>query len=176
MGPAHEVLAPVPRRRAAGHLPELGGGLRSSPGGGQQGAVLDGGGDGDVRLLDRQGEVAGPFLRIADDRREPRVQLATPCGRDLLIDGGREQGVGEPHAVADDLDDVVLDRRTQATADPGRIGRRSDHIRRRRRQRRDGLERLEGLGGKPLEAVLDELLEPLGDRRPFAGHDRTSPS
>ena len=54
--------------------------------------------------------MAGSFLRTADDRREPGVQLATPSRRDLLIDGGSKEGGGEPKTVADDLDDVVLDR------------------------------------------------------------------
>ena len=76
VGPTHQVLASVPRRGAAGHLPELGRGLRRSSGRGQQGGLLEGGGDGDVRALDGQRQVAGSFLRIADDRREPRVQLA----------------------------------------------------------------------------------------------------
>ncbi len=78
--------------------------------------LLESGGDGDVRALDGQSQVAGSFLRIADDRREPRVQLATPSQRDLLIDGGSKEGVGEPEAVADDLDDVVA--RSQ---DPGDV-------------------------------------------------------
>ena len=117
VGPTHQVLASVPGRGAAGHLPELGRGLRRSPGRGQQGGLVEGGGDGDVRALDGQRQVAGSFLRIADDRREPRVQLATPSRRDLLINGGSEEGVGEPKAVADDLDDAVLDRRTQANVD-----------------------------------------------------------
>ena len=114
VGPTHQVLASVVRRGSAGHLPELGRGLRRSAGGGQQGGLLEGGGDGDVRALDGQSQVAGSFLRIADDRREPRVQLATPGRWDLLIDGGREEGVREPEAVADDLDDAVLD-----APDPG---------------------------------------------------------
>ena len=174
VGPTHQVLASVPRRGAAGHLPELGRGLRRSPGGGQQGGLLEGGGDGDVRALDGQREVAGSFLRIADDRREPRVQLATPSRRDLLIDGGREERVGEPDAVADDLDDAALERRIQTAVDLGRIGRGGDRIQRRSRQRRDDLERFERLSGQSFEAVLDEFLEPLRDRGPFAGRHLTS--
>src|SRR6266545_3956303 len=49
VGPTHQVLASVPGRGAAGHLPELGRGLRGSPGKGQQGGLLECGGDGDVR-------------------------------------------------------------------------------------------------------------------------------
>jgi 5-methylcytosine-specific restriction endonuclease McrA len=80
--------------------------------------------------------------------------------------------VGEPKAVADDLDDAVLERRIQATVDLGRIGRGSDRIQRRCRQGRDDLERFEGMGGKPFEAVLDEYLKPLGDRgRPASTAD-----
>ena len=131
VGPAHHVLASVPRCGAAGHLPELGRGLRRPPGRGQQGGLVESGGDGDVRALDRQRQVAGSFLRVADDRRQPRVQLATPGRRDPLIDGGSEQGVGEPKAVADDLDDAVLERRFQATIDLGRIGRGTDRSQRR---------------------------------------------
>ena len=81
--------------------------------------------------------------------------------------------MGEP-AVADDLHDAVLDRRTKATVDLGRIGRGSDRIERRCRQGRDDLERFEGLGRKPLEAVLDELLKAVRDRRSFAGRHVTS--
>ena len=65
-------------------------------------------------------------------------------------------------------------RRTQATVDLGRIGRGSDRIERWCRQGRDDLERFEGLGGKPLEAVLDELLKAVRDREPFAGRHVTS--
>ena len=83
VGPTHQVLASVPRRGAAGHLPELGRGLRRSPGEGQQSGLLEGGGDGDVRSLDGERQVADSFLRIADDRREPRVKVATPGRRDL---------------------------------------------------------------------------------------------
>ena len=69
MGPTHLILTSVRRRGAAGHLPELGRRLRRSPREGQCGGLLQGGGDGDVRALDGQGQVAGSFLRIADDRR-----------------------------------------------------------------------------------------------------------
>ena len=55
-----------------------------------------------------------------------------------------------------------------------RIGRGRDRIQRRGRQSRDHLERCERLGGKAFEAVLDELLKPLGDRGPFAGRHLTS--
>jgi hypothetical protein len=158
----------------AGHLPELGRGLRRSPGRGQQGGLLEGGGDGDVRALDGKGQVAGSFLRIVDDRREPRVELATPGRRDLLIDGGRKEGVGEPKAVADDLDDAVLDGRIQATVDLGRIGRGSDRIQRRCRQGRDHLEGLDGPRRESPEAILDELLKAVRDREPFAGRHVTS--
>ena len=175
VGPTHQVLASIPRRGAAGHLPELGRGLRRSPGGGQQGGLLEGGGDGDVRALDGQRQVAGSFLRIADDRREPRVQLATPSRRDLLIDGGSKEGVREPEPVADDLHDVVLDRRTQTIVDPARRSdRRSDHIERRSRQGRDDLQGFDGPRREPLEAILDELLKAVRDREPFAGRHVTS--
>ena len=169
VGPMHKVLASVPRRGAAGHLPELGRGLRRSAGRGQQGGLLEGGGDGDVRALDGQRQVASSLLRIADDRREPRVQLATPGQRDLLIDGGREEGVGEPWPVAGDFHHTVLDGRTKSTVDRGRSGRPSDRVERRRRQGRDDLEGLDGLGWEPFEAVLDEFLKPFRDRGPFAG-------
>ena len=175
VGPTHQVLTSIPRRGAAGHLPELGRGLRRSPGGGQQGGLLEGDGDGDVRALDGQSQVAGSFLRIADDRREPRVQLPAPDQWRPLVDGGREERVGEPEAVADDLHDVVVDRRTQTIVDPARRSdRRSDHIQRRCRQSRDDLERFDGLAREPLEAVLDEFLEAVRDREPFAGRHVTS--
>ena len=48
--------------------------------------------------------------------------------------------MGEPEAVADDLDDTVLERRIQAMVDLGRIGRGSDDIQCRSRQGRDDLE------------------------------------
>jgi hypothetical protein len=69
------------------------------------------------------------------------VELATPGRRDLLIDGRSKEGVGEPKAVADDLDDAVLDGRIQAPVDLGRIGRGSDRIERCSLQGRDDLER-----------------------------------
>ena len=82
--------------------------------------------------------------------------------------------MGEPDAVADDLDDAALERRIQAAVDLGRIGRGSDRIQRRSRQRRDDLERFERLSGKSFEAVLHQFLEPLRDRGPFAGRHLAS--
>ena len=83
--------------------------------------------------------------------------------------------MGEPEAVADDLDDAVLDRRTQATVDLAR-GSVAAAI-----ASSVGADRAETTSsastvsrGKPLEAVLDELLKPLGDRGPFAGRHLTS--
>jgi hypothetical protein len=172
--PPHQVFTAIRRRGAAGHLPEFRRRLRRSPGEGQSGGLLEGGGNVDVRPFDGQRQVPGSLLRIVDDRREPRVQLSAPGRRDLLIHGGCEEGMGEPDAVTDDLDDAVLERRIQATVHLRRIGRGRDRIQRRGRQGRDYLERCEGLGGKAFEAVLDELLKPLGDRGPFAGRDLTS--
>ena len=117
MGSALEILASIPRSRSPGHLPELRRRLWRSPGTGQQGGLLEGGGNGDVRTLDRQSQVAGSFLRVADDRREPRVQLPSPSQRDLLVDGGGEEWVGEPEPVADDLQDAVLGGRVQSIVD-----------------------------------------------------------
>ena len=73
----------------------------------------------------------------------------------------------------DDLHHAVLDGRTKSTVDRGRIGRGRDRVERRRRQGRDHLERFDGLGGEPLEAVLDEFLKPFRDRGPFAGRHLT---
>ena len=65
-------------------------------------------------------------------------------------------------------------RRIQATVDLGRIGRGGDRIQRRRRQGRDDLQRFDGPRGEPLEAILDELLQAIGDREPFSGRHVTS--
>jgi hypothetical protein len=70
VGPTHQVLASVRRRGAAGHLPELGRGLRCSPGTGERRGLLESAGNGNVGALDGQSEVAGSFLRIVNDRRK----------------------------------------------------------------------------------------------------------
>jgi hypothetical protein len=174
VGPTDQVLVSIPRRGAAGHLPELGRRLRRSPGRGQQGGLVEGGGDGDVRALDGQSQVAGSFLRIVDDRREPRMQLPSPSQGGPLVDGGGEEWVGEPEPVADDLYDAVLGGRTQSIVDRRGSDRLSDRLQRRCRQGRHDLEGFDGPRRKPLETVLDEVLEALRDREPFAGRHVTS--
>lgn len=177
VGATDQVIDPVPRCGTTGHLPELGRRLRRTSGRGQLGSLVEGGGDGDVGAIDGQGQVAGPFLRIADDRRQPRMQLPAPDQRGPLIDGGREERVGEPEAAADDLHDLVVYRGSQEIVDAVRSSDRlGDHVERRSRQGRDDLQGFDGPCGKPPEAILDELLEAVGYGEPFVGRHVLSPA
>jgi hypothetical protein len=175
VGPTPQFLAVILPSASAGHLPELGRGLRCSSGTGERRGFLESAGNGIVRAFDGQSQVAGSFLRIVDDRRKSRMQLPAPDQWGPLVDGGRKERMREPEAAADDLRDFVVDRRTQTIVDPTRRSdRRSDHIERRSRQGRDDLQGFDGPRREPPEAILDERLKAVRDREAFAGRHVTS--
>ena len=107
VGPPHKVLASAPRRGTAGHLPELGRGLWSSPGRGQQGGLLEGGGDGDRGdALEHQ---LHPFPRftinakglgVFPDLKRPRVLWVGLGGNELAVLASKVESALEPLGFA----------------------------------------------------------------------------
>ena len=126
-----------------------------------------------VGTVDRDGQVARPFLGVTHGFGETPVQRPASRRRHAHVDGRTQQGVGEAHPLVLDLDHVGLRRLPERRSDPGGVSADLDQDRNRcLGERRGGRHHLLGGSGELGKTGPQQLVEAARNRYRRSGLQR----